>query len=291
MRMRANIVNPTMLIKLGQTLERLHKQWIFHMAPDRLRFTVSRADFQTGTQVWAQLGTDALFEEFRIESASDNQIWLELNGDHLLRALRSGQKASQVVMRLTKKDNLPVLSFTITNQSRQGKMIVLVQDVPVRVISPDKTDEFREPMPTSPEVMIMLPPIHTVRTVAERMRSIGQRLVLSGNMAGQFSMSVSNDIVRVQTFFKDLVNVNQQSELEQPSSRRSPTEFVVVEVDIRDFIKFVQCYQVHPTKIVCFMYERQSLLLYAILGETDDDDQHLDDKNGSLIYRIPLRSK
>ncbi|KAL2912765.1 Checkpoint protein hus1 [Polyrhizophydium stewartii] len=294
MRMRTKITHPSVLMKLGHTLERLHKQWIFHLTPDRLHFTVSKADFQTGVQVWAQLSTDTLFEDYRIESASDNHIWLEVNGDHLLRALKSGSKSVQMIMRLSKKEGLPVLSFTITNQSRTGKLVILVQDVPVRVISPEKTEEFREPVAPEPDVHILMPPILTLRTIAERMKSISQRLILSANMGGQLTMSVSNDIVKVQTFFNDLINPQldptQVDVATHPSTGRSRTEFAEAEVDIRDFIKFVQCYQLHPSKILCCINERHCLIFYVVVGDDDDGDK-LDDRFGSLTYRIPLRAR
>eukprot|EP00842_Homolaphlyctis_polyrhiza_P001539 jgi/Hompol1/2386/HPOL_001444-RA len=306
MRMKTKVVHPSVLIKLGHTLERLNKQWIFHLTPDRLHFTVSKAEFQAGVQVWAQLSTDTLFEDYRIESISDNHIWLEVNGDHLLRALKSGQKAVEMIMRLSKKEGLPVLTFTITNQarspapalphpcSRTGKLIILVQDVPVRVISPDKTEEFREPVAPEPDVHILMPPILSVRSIAERMKSVGQRLVIAANMSGQLTMSVSNDIVKIQTFFKDLVNPlldpDQVDVSTHPSTGRNKSDFAEAEIDIRDFIKFVQCYQLHPSKILCCINERHSLIFYVVVGD-DEDGEMLDDRYGSLTYRIPLRAK
>ncbi|KAH9266748.1 hypothetical protein BASA84_001000 [Batrachochytrium salamandrivorans] len=240
------------------------------MAPDRLHFTVAKTDFHTCVQVWAQLGTDTLFEDYKIESVSDNHIWLEV------------------------KEGLPVLSFSITNQSRIGKLITLVQDVPVRVISPDKTHEFREPATPDFDVHILMPPIISFRNIAERMKAIGQRLVISANMSGQLTMGVSNDIVKIQTFFKDLINPlidpMQADALTCASTFRNKAEFAEVEVDIRDFIKFAQCYQLHPSKILCCISEQSCLIFYVIVGDEEDTDL-LDDRNGSLTYRIPLRTK
>ncbi|KAJ8323358.1 hypothetical protein BDEG_22709 [Batrachochytrium dendrobatidis JEL423] len=237
---------------------------------------------------------ETLFEDYKIESVSDNHIWLEVKGDHLLRALKSGQKSVQMIMRLSKKQGLPVLSFTITNQSRIGKLIILVQDVPVRVISPDKTHEFREPATPDFDVHILMPPILSVRNIAERMKAVGQRLVISANMSGQLTMGVSNDIVKIQTFFKDLINPIldpvQVDVLTCASTNRNKAEFAEVEVDIRDFIKFVQCYQLHPSKILCCINEQSCLIFYVVMGDDDESDT-LDDRSGSLTYRIPLRTK
>ncbi len=59
---------------------------------------------------------DVLFENYRVESANDNQIYMELQAENLLKALKSAEHANDAVLKLTKKDALPVLSFAITTQ-------------------------------------------------------------------------------------------------------------------------------------------------------------------------------
>ncbi len=66
-------------------------------------------------------------EGYRIESAMDNEIYLEMHSEFCLRALKSAQDAAEVTMKLAKKDNLPVLSFHMQS--------LVVQSVAVTVES------------------------------------------------------------------------------------------------------------------------------------------------------------
>lgn len=77
------------------------------------RFTVVP---EQGSQVWAVLQIDTIFDEtFTIQSAApENSINLEVPLQPLFRALRSAQNAAGASIRLTKKDNIPLLSMTIT---------------------------------------------------------------------------------------------------------------------------------------------------------------------------------
>lgn len=71
----------------------------------------------------ADFGKDTLFSEFRIESNSNNEIWLEIHLEALLRVLRScetsGQSASGCEMR-----HHPWYKLTVQSRqpsARQGK--------------------------------------------------------------------------------------------------------------------------------------------------------------------------
>ncbi len=59
-----------------------------------------------------------MFENYRVESANANQIYMELQAENLLKTLKSAEHANEAVLKLTKKDGLPVLSFSITTQVR-----------------------------------------------------------------------------------------------------------------------------------------------------------------------------
>jgi len=45
---------------------------------------------------------------------------------------------------------------TFVNQSYSGKRIFMTQDIPVRVISPQQAEEFREPLVPEPQVRITI---------------------------------------------------------------------------------------------------------------------------------------
>lgn len=58
-----------------------------------------------------------LFDEYRIESKNNNEIAFEISLDNLLKALKSGQLASNIILKLTKLDQVPYMRISIDIQS------------------------------------------------------------------------------------------------------------------------------------------------------------------------------
>lgn len=111
MRFRADIQNIQTFTKFTASLATLgHIAWL-RLDEKDVRFTVIP---EQGTQVWAVLAIDTIFETYTIQSAApNNTINLEVPLAPLQRALKSAQNAIAANIRLTKKDNIPLLSLTI----------------------------------------------------------------------------------------------------------------------------------------------------------------------------------
>ena len=67
-----------------------------------------------------------LFENYQIQSKNNNEIPFHANIPNLLRALKSGDSADQIVLKLTKKGDRPFLSFEMVSRA-----ISVTQDVPI----------------------------------------------------------------------------------------------------------------------------------------------------------------
>ncbi|KAM0797669.1 cell cycle checkpoint protein-like protein [Usnea florida] len=111
MRFKASIRNINTFTRLTASLSSLGKDVWLQLNNDQLRFTVVP---EQGSQVWAVLAIDSIFETYTIQSAVENNtINLRIPLAPLHRALRSALTASSASIRLTKKDNIPLLSLTI----------------------------------------------------------------------------------------------------------------------------------------------------------------------------------
>ncbi|KAJ6781015.1 hypothetical protein PWT90_10106 [Aphanocladium album] len=98
--------------ELTAALSSLEKIAWVRLSDETARFTVIP---DMGSQVWASLAMDLIFENYHIQSAeASNTINLELPLQPLQRALKSALNSISASLRLTKKDGLPVLSLTIT---------------------------------------------------------------------------------------------------------------------------------------------------------------------------------
>ncbi|KAF2218750.1 checkpoint protein Hus1/Mec3 [Elsinoe ampelina] len=212
MRFRAGIQNINVFSKLTSSLSSLGNVAWVRLSDHDARFTVVP---EQGSQVWAVLQIDTIFDEtFTIQSAApENSINLEVPLQPLFRALRSAQNAAGASIRLTKKDNVPLLSMTITTPVLSGpgststydphgtgsnfdgdgydpspsfqeeplsaRDTVITQDIPVRVLAPASVQGLHEPVCREPDVHIMLPSLMQLKSISDRFT----KLALSSSSA------------------------------------------------------------------------------------------------------------
>ncbi|KAL4803291.1 cell cycle checkpoint protein [Aspergillus unguis] len=115
MRFRTQVVNTATLTKLVGSLSSLGKLCWMRLEESVVRFTIIP---DQGTQVWAQLPVESIFEDtdYTLES-NTGVINLEVPLSALHRALRSAAAAKWVQLRLTKKGKVPLLALTIRTKS------------------------------------------------------------------------------------------------------------------------------------------------------------------------------
>lgn len=128
----------------------------------------------SGIQVWSQVKASTLFTDYRIQSNANNEISLLLSSEALLFALKAvasgfgsgtssgigssgGFEASDVVMKLAKKNDLAVLTFEVALQSRLGREAAVSHDVRIEVQRPADIERLKEPLCPEPDVCRVLP--------------------------------------------------------------------------------------------------------------------------------------
>ncbi|KAK7730147.1 Checkpoint protein hus1 [Botryosphaeria dothidea] len=208
MRFKASIQNINTFAKLTASLASLGPVAWVRLNEDEVRFTIIP---EQGTQVWAVLVIDTIFDDdYNIQSAANNVINLEVPLAPLQRALKSALNATSASIRLTKKDNVPILSLTIvtsplggthgafgsagpsegygfgetsleTQDGRECETIV-TQDVPVRVLNPSNVEGIHEPRCREPDVHILLPPLLQLKSISDRFTKLA--LAAKANGAG-----------------------------------------------------------------------------------------------------------
>lgn len=179
-----------------------------------MRFTVLP---ETGSQVWSVLKIDTVFETYSLQSAAPkNTINLEVPIQALQRALKSAQGATSASIRLTKKNNVPMLSLTITTTTFSsahavvGESIagtdeefgdfdfdadevggppreretIITQDVPVKVLAMQTVEGLHEPSTPEPHVHIYLPSLAQVKSISERFTKLATATKTSTTGAG-----------------------------------------------------------------------------------------------------------
>lgn len=97
-----------------------------------------------------------MFTDYRTLSHSNNEITLNLPTEALSTALRSASAehtgANEVVMKLAKKNNFPVLSFEIFGTTHMGRRVKVAHDVRIEVMKPVDVALLTEPRCPEPDV-------------------------------------------------------------------------------------------------------------------------------------------
>ncbi|KAM3423538.1 Checkpoint protein [Cercospora zeina] len=193
MRFRASIQNVHTFSKFTASLASLGNIAWLRLDEKDVRFTVIP---ESGTQVWSVLAIETIFETYSIQSAAEgNTINLEVPLAPLQRALKSAAHATSASIRLTKKDNVPLLSLTIATQPmsssapnpnghsgydgysgedaefltvRQERETLVTHDIPIRVLAPASVEGLHEPRCRQPDVHITLPNLMQLKGISDR---------------------------------------------------------------------------------------------------------------------------
>ncbi|GAB7335983.1 hypothetical protein MBLNU13_g08222t1 [Cladosporium sp. NU13] len=219
MRFRSEIVNIHTFTKLTASLNTLGDIAWLRLDDHDVRFTVIP---EKGTQVWAVLSKDTIFDGYTCQSAAENNtINLEVPLAPLQRALKSAQNAITANIRLTKKDNIPLLSLTIKTStinsastfnnrdgnpestgdefsstddfregsidffSRQDRETIVTQDVPIRVLAATSVEGLHEPRCREPDVHVTLPNLLQLKSISDRFTKLAMSTKSGGR--GGFS--------------------------------------------------------------------------------------------------------
>ncbi|KAI9790619.1 MAG: hypothetical protein M1816_004951 [Peltula sp. TS41687] len=158
---------------------------------------------------------ESIFETYYIQSAApNNTINLEVPIAPLHRALKSAYSAVSTSLRLTKKDNVPLLALTIIKNTISNPIpaggfeftedasgrppnpsfggggrdleTIVTQNVPVRVLGEARVEGLREPSCPEPDVHIELPSLTQIKAISDRFSKIasGTRNAGIGSITG-----------------------------------------------------------------------------------------------------------
>ncbi|KAI9451369.1 cell cycle checkpoint [Lactarius psammicola] len=315
MRFRATIQNASTFYRLIQTVEKLQKKCIIKFSETAMQIICNQEE--GGVHVWSyvvvpslpffsanashtrKIRVDALFTDYRILSHSNNEITLTLPTDALSTALRSASAehtgANEVVMKLAKKKNVPVLSFEIFGTTHMGRRVKVAHDVRIEVMKPADVALLTEPRCPEPDVQIMLPPLTKMRAIIERMRNLSDVIAVRANSSGCLRLSASTEVVKADITWNNCshprttggddasqANVGAGGEREEEDRERErpdPTHLFSVLVHARSLLKFLNAHAVSKTTIACIC-QGHCLILFVYIGDSAD-------VGGVLTFYIP----
>ncbi|KAJ4455477.1 putative cell cycle checkpoint [Paratrimastix pyriformis] len=259
MRFKTTISNVPYFLKLLQAIEKIGKDIILGLSPEKLRIFL--VPDQSGIKVWSELNMDTLFRNTSIESRSKNCIYIEADLGNLMHILKSNAKSQEVTVKLCKKDGLPFLTFRITPKED----VSITQDVAVAVLSDEDFRRLIDP-PTSDtaDVQICLPSLRSFHDIVDRYKALGTQLAVVANMDGRLSIRMETPMVTLATFYQGLTHPPLAG---QGPPARDPDRRAEVRVDIRKFVQVLRSHMLFPSNVIACLFSGRALAIHLLLDD------------------------
>ncbi|WWD06059.1 hypothetical protein V865_004144 [Kwoniella europaea PYCC6329] len=295
MRFRTGISNVALLHKITRSLAALARSCVIRLSPEQVHFIVPGNESSTGVQVWSQVKVSTLFDAYKIESNADNEIWVELHLDSLLKILRSADSSvgsinesrstaalteSDVTLKLNKKGQQPIWSFEIRGYTAQRKPMSITHEIPVKILSARRQAGLNEPLCPQPDIHVVLPNLLELRNIVSRLSHLAEDVKVSANHEGRLELTSKASRVNLTTTWNDLsVPSSNTNDDDQPPP--PPDQMFTVTVAIKGFLKFLTSHLVGGAAIACIC-EDHCLIAYVYIGE-------LNEAGGVLTFFIPAK--
>ena len=261
MKFKSTIIDIPSFAKITQSLSYVAKTALIRFQPDAIVFII-----QGSTQVWATIDKETLCSQYVVESIAGNIINVEVNLDHLARLLKSISETGQVLMKLTKRDKFPMLSFNSEFFGKQGGHNSITHDIHIRVLSNEYISAIVEPGIPDPEVVICLPNLHQLSQISNNLRQLSDKITVSANGAGELSIAISTPSVSTTSSFKDLPN----PVLENSENGRDKHIWSRLKVDAKEWCNFLRIGSLAKRVIAC-LCEDHAMVLYVYISAEDDE--------------------
>nr|XP_019006285.1 HUS1 checkpoint protein [Kwoniella mangroviensis CBS 8507]OCF69746.1 HUS1 checkpoint protein [Kwoniella mangroviensis CBS 8507] len=303
MRFRTGISNVALLHKITRSLAALARSCVIRLSPEQVHFIVPGNESSTGVQVWSSVSAEhcsTLFDAYKIESNANNEIWVELHLDSLLKILRSADSSvgsinesrstaalteSDVTLKLNKKGQQPIWSFEIRGYTAQRKPMSITHEIPVKILSARRQAELNEPLCPQPDIHVVLPNLLELRNIVSRLSHMADDVKVSANHEGRLELTAKAPRVNLTTTWNDLSvpssNIDDDIANDDDQPPPPPDQMFTVTVAIKGFLKFLTSHLVGGAAIACIC-EDHCLIAYVYIGE-------LNEAGGVMTFFVPAK--
>ena len=99
---------------------------------------------------------------------------------------------------------------------------------------------------------IILPPLHKLRTIVDRLRPMSEILSIQASNNGRLHLSIHTDSVKLDTQWTNCTNPSATNVIDDDQETPDhPDKLFIVLVSIRSFLKFLNSHVVSTTTIAC----------------------------------------
>lgn len=228
--------------------------------------------------MWCELKQENFFDLYQMEGVSKdhNEIYVEIVAENICRALKSAQHAKCLKIRLTKRQQVPCLTFEVELPSLHSNARMVMHDIPVNVIARRLWDDYQEPEMPDFHVCLCMPSLKILKNITERLKNLSTYLTISANQKGDMNLKVETEMVTAKTSFQGLEIPEFDEDSQAPSKLWPEDQFASARIDIRKFLHFLSGQQINPYKVICNVINESAIHFFIVHD------------NLSLQYFIPV---
>ena len=193
------------VVQLNAIVSNLAKQGetsLIYLDTSFFRFAVQSGSIE-GVKAFAEINVENMFVEYRIQSNNNNIITFEVDLTLFSKALSSGKFSSACVIKLSKRDDKPHLSFEYAARESLVGLDVL-HEIPVKLIRVNNQADILPPNVNDPEVSIMLSKSKSLKYIIDRFTKFSKNVSIRVHPSGRVSMHVDSSNAVIETFFSDI---------------------------------------------------------------------------------------
>jgi len=169
------------------TLEKIGSKAAIFLSPDNVKISLI-PDNLDSIRCYCELQVNDLFLDYRISSNNENSILLECSLSYLLQSLGSGKTASECVLKLVKRNDIPCLCFEA--KASGGLTVDIVHDIPIKLQKVTDLIHHLPPDVPPPSVAVVLTRMKLMRSVVDKMSKLSRNIQMTAHQVGRLSFKV-----------------------------------------------------------------------------------------------------
>ena len=203
MRFRATLERDALLLLLNTatSMEKVNGEAVLYLTEDALRISLTNNSIDC-VRCFGEIQANQIFNDYRINSNSNNSLLLQLNLDHFCKALNSGKNALICLLKLVKRDNTPFLCFEA--KASGGLTIDIIHDIPIVIMKATDIIYYLPPTDIPPPVVALkLSRSKVIKNIIDRMKFFSKSVEIIASQMGRINFRVNSECV-INTFINGL---------------------------------------------------------------------------------------
>lgn len=199
------------------SLEKIGSRAAFFLSEESIRISVI-PDNLDSLRCFCELPVNDLFFEYRISSNNDNSILFECSLSFILKSLGSGKTASECVVKLVKRGDVPCLC--IEAKASGGLTVDIVHDIPIKLQKVTDLVHYLPPDVPPPSVALSLTRVKLMRSVIDRMSKLARTIQMTAHQVGRLAFKVDG-LCQVSSYVTGLTPCYEGTPMDEENDRNN----------------------------------------------------------------------